>query len=230
MRHLNSPSRSNRSNTKTLWEYNSEFDCSLVIGEKNNEDLYRDVLEVRNLTDSRWPDQTSPVDDYSDLFCLYYNGIPIGSVGATRAINGPIFMEEFCPPSLMDQYRDFIVSAYRFRLIQKFRRSSPYAKGMTLSFITVKEGWREQLRKGAGIDVINIEASYVPLYKRLGYLLYEGSEYIDPVLGTPSCIMFLPVDPTRSSIIQDIITEEHSIVLADDVLNTITRRSFAVNF
>ena len=84
--------------------------------------------------------------------------------------------------------------------------------------------------KGAGIDVINIEKSHVPLYKRMGYILCEDSEYTDPVLGTPSCIMYLPVDPTRKSFIRDMITDEHEIVLAETVQRALSRKVVAVNF
>lgn len=216
--------------SSVIWEEDNFFSSKLVVSNINNQDHLRNIMKVRLATDPRWPDQSSSVDNYSDLYCLYYDNEPIGCVGATRLINGPLFMQEFCPQVLLDQYYECVVSAYRFRLLQRFRRTSPLSKGVSLSYVTIREGWRDQLNKGAGLDIINIEKSYMPLYTRLGYVLCEGYDYLDPILGTPSCIMYLPVDPSRKSVISDIISDGNTIVCVDEVQKVLNRKIFAVSY
>lgn len=154
---------------------------------------------------------------------MYVDGNPVGSLGVTRALEGEIYLAEYGPPALLEHFHDTLVSAYRFRILSQYRRSSPRIPGLALSAHMVREAWRDQISKGAGIDLINIETSYVPLYHRFGYVLCDGYDYIDPVLGTPSSLMFLPVDPDRPSFIQDIIRESDIHVPLDSVLRALSR-------
>jgi len=195
------------SQSRAIWQSTGKNICQLVSGRKVDSALYSNILSVRVNTDSRWADQGTPVDNHSDHYCMFVNKVPVGSLGVTRLLEGEVYLNEFCPPQLFEDYRDSLVSAYRYRILSDFRRGSALVPELQLSKYLVREAWREQIRKGARIDVINIEMTHVPLYQRMGYVLCEGYNYLDPVLGTPSGVMFLPTDPDRSSIIQDIVRE-----------------------
>ena len=90
-------------------------------------------------TDPRWPDQTTPVDNYSDHYCMFVENEPVGSLGVTRALDGDVYLKEYCPPQILDEFGDMIVSAYRFRILPGYRRSSPLAGGLGLSRQMVRE-------------------------------------------------------------------------------------------
>jgi hypothetical protein len=216
------------SGSQLLWS-SAEGRCRYISGKIHASSLYSDILSVRNHTDDRWPDQRTPVDQYSDQYCMYVDGTPVGSLGVTRALDGDIYLHEFCPPQLLDAFRETIVSAYRFRILPEFRRTASQVPGLSLSRYMTRESWREQIAKGAGLDVINIERTHAPLYARMGYVFCEGSEYLDPVLGTPSCLMFLPVDPDRPSVIQDIIRENDIRVSVLEVTRCLSRKQVYVN-
>lgn len=217
------------SRSRTIWSLEEGNHLEYISGRIADPTLYEHILNVRNRTDERWPDQSTPVDGHSDLYCMYVNGAPVGCLGVTRALDGDLFLHEYCPPPLLDRFGDALVSAYRFRILAEYRRSSSIVPGVYLSRHMVREAWREQIAKGAGIDVINIERALVKLYERMGYVLCEGYDYIDPVLGTESCLMFLPVDPDRPSVIQDIIRQNDLRVSLGDVLACLSRKQVYVS-
>ncbi|MCC6221298.1 MAG: hypothetical protein IT291_08680 [Deltaproteobacteria bacterium] len=217
-----------QSDVRSIWMTEEPKSCVLKSGRIGDEELFRDILTVRNATDDRWPDQRTSVDYHSDHYCMYVDNLPVGSLGVTRALDGEIFMAEYCPPRLLEEFHDSLVSAYRFRIKKEYRRSSTLIPGISLSRQIVREAWREQISKGAGIDVINIEKSYARLYEAMGYVLCDGSAYTDPVLGTESCIMFLPVDPNRESFISDIIKESDFHIPIERVMKCLTRTSVYV--
>ena len=200
-------SSDNTSVSRVIWSSQGKNNCELVSGRKNDSELYSSVLSVRMNTDPRWADQGTPVDNHSHQYCMFVNKTPVGSLGVTRLLEGEVYLNEFCPPQLFEDFHDCLVSAYRYRILSDFRRSSHLIPELQLSRHFVRETWREQIKMGARIDVINIEMTHVPLYQRMGYLRCEGYDYIDPILGTPSGIMYLPTDPDRSSIIQDFVRE-----------------------
>ena len=214
--------------SRVIWGPVTKVPCQLVAGLASHEALYNDILSVRYKTDSRWPDQRTAADKYSDHYCMYVDGTPVGSLGVTRLLDGEIFLQEYCPQALLDTFHDTLVSAYRFRIVQDYRRTSPKTPGVNLSRHMVREAWREQIRKGAMIDVMNIELIHFPLYQRMGYELCEGSEYNDPILGTPSGIMFLSTDPDRPSVIQDIVKEMGVTLRSESVQRALRKKIFAV--
>ncbi|MFN8390866.1 MAG: hypothetical protein U0136_11295 [Bdellovibrionota bacterium] len=215
--------------SQVIWSYDGDRRCELVSGRKINDELFNDILKVRHQTDDRWPDQRTPVDEYSDHYCMYVDGQPVGSLGVTRALDGDVYLHEYCPPPLVDEFHDSLVSAYRFRILHDFRRSSQLVPDIALSRHMVREAWREQISKGANLDLINIEKTHVPLYQRMGYVVCDGYDYLDPILGTPSCLMFLPVDPDRPSFIRDIIMETDVRLPVARVLRALTRSRVSVN-
>lgn len=215
--------RPGRGSPKTIWSCSDARQCRLVSGRREDAALFAAVLSVRERTDTRWPDQETPVDRHSTHYSMLVDDAPVGCLSVTRATDGELFLQEYCPPPLLQEYGDRLVSAYRFRILAPYRAASRHVPGVSLSRHMVREAWREQIALGAGIDLINIERRYLPLYTRLGYALCEGCDYIDPVLGTASCLMFLPVDPDRPSCIQDIIRGTDRRLSYGDVIRCLTR-------
>ncbi len=216
------------SGPRRIWSHQGPKACEFLVGHAQHK-LYEDIIHVRNHTDSRWPEQRTPVDQYSDLYCMYVDGQAVGALGVTRALHGDVYLQQFCPPPLIEEFHDALVSAYRFRILSAFRRCNQELPGIALSRFMVREAWRDQIAKGAGLDVINIEKTHVSLYARMGYVLCEGYNYVDPVLGTESSLMFLPVDSGRDSLIRDIIRDSDLQVTKDQVLRCLTRRRVYVN-
>ena len=142
--------------SRVIWRSEGKNLCELVSGRKSDSNLYSDVLTVRSNTDPRWDDQTTQVDNYSDQYCMFVNKTPVGSLGVTRLLDGDVYLSEFCPPQLFEDFQDSLASAYRFRILSEFRRSSTLLPGLQLSKHLVREVLREQIRKGSRLDVINI--------------------------------------------------------------------------
>lgn len=222
--HLDNPTAFSRS-TREIWESSGETRCSIASGKISDTKLYQDILSIRSQTDPRWPDQSTKEDDYSDHYCMYVNDSPVGSLGVTRALDGDMFMQEFFPPQILEEFHEVIASAYRFRILDAYRQTSPRVPGISLANRITREAWREQIAKGTALDIINIEKTHVRYYERMGHILCEGYDYIDPKIGTPSCIMFIPVDPKHQSFISDLAEKAPVVVTAEDVLRCLTRKS-----
>jgi len=213
----------NTKKPKVIWNPTTATGCKMLSGKISDKTIYNDVLTVRNQTDPRWPDQTTEEDNYSDHYCMYVENLPVGSLGVTRALDGELFMQEFCPPQILEDFHEVLVAAYRFRILDAYRQTSSRVPGISLSRHMVREAWREQISRGAALDIINIESTHVRLYQRMGYVLCEGYNSMDPELGTPSCIMLLPVDPARKSFISDIIKDADVTVSLNDVMRSLTK-------
>ncbi len=214
---------------RAIWKADRPRSCVLVVGRKENHELFDAVLRVRCATDERWPDQNTPVDDYSDQYCMFVDHQPVGCLGVTWARDGALYLGEFAPPALLEHFGHTLVSAYRFRILSAFRRSSGQLPELALSRHMVREAWREQMTRGATLDVIQTETTYAGFYQRMGYIHCEGYDYIDPILGTPSSVMCLPTDPDRESIIQDIVRESGTFLTLENVLRVLTRKQVAIS-
>lgn len=218
------------SQSRIIWSSNDNIGqpsgCTMVVGRHRDEQLYSEVLSVRQKTDPRWKDQTAPVDQYSDHYCVFVDQNPVASLGVTRLVDGPIFLNEYCPPELLEEFKDCLCSAFRFRILSNYRRGSRLVPGISISRHLVREAWRDQIKKGIKLDVINIESTHIPLYQRMGYELCDGYTYVDPILGTSSGIMYLATDPDKESIIQDIVKESGQFLSTATVHNCLTRTVF----
>lgn len=214
--------------TRVLWSLPDPQEWKLVGGGQSDLSLFDDVMTIRNRTDDRWPDQGVAVDRYSDHYCMLVDATPVGCLSITRALHGEIFFQEYFPQAFFDHFQDRVVSAYRFRLLPQYRRTSQQASGIGVATIMAKEIWREQIAKGVGIDLINVERSYVRYYQRLGYVLCEGYDFICPIFHEPISIMYLPTDPTRDSIIKDLVQGRTDNVLMKNIHRVLRRRVFAV--
>lgn len=213
------------STRRDVWNSYADNDTRIVAGSKADKEFFADILKVREQTDSRWPDQNTPADDYSDHYCIHIADAPVGALGVTRLLHGPLFLHEFYPQAILDSFFDRIVSAYRFRLLPKFRRTSFLSKGTNLAYAMIREAWKEHIAKGAGIDLINVEPKYIPYYERLGYVLCEGCDFICPVFHEPISVMFLATDPSRDSVVRDLIDNRDDHIFVDDVLRVLNRKS-----
>ncbi len=211
---------------RTLWSLPAPKKYKFIGGGQSDPALFDSVMKIREKTDSRWPDQSTPADAYSDHYCLWVNDAPVGCLSMTRALHGPIFLQEYFPKVLFEHYHDRIMSAYRFRLLPKFRRTSQRSTGVSLAGVMAKEAWREQIAKGVGLDVIDVEATYVKYYQRLGYVHCEGHDFICPIFHEPIAVLYLPTDPTRESLVKDLVQDRDDHVMHKDVERVLRRKIF----
>lgn len=205
------------------------------VGSKNDSDLFKDVISVRSIDLKESKQKIIPVsfnfDAYSDHYRLIVEDQISGCLSATRLLGGKIDCQEFYPQILIDKFYDIIVSACKFKLIPELRGRGAIATSASYAKLMIREAWRDQLRKGAKLDLINVEKNYVPYYKRLGYILIENSRFIHPVLGTESYVMFTSADPNNGSILSDVFQESlHGGILpVDSVLSLLNKKQFYYN-
>lgn len=206
------------SSSKTLCSFDEPIECKLVSGTSACDQLFRDVLTVRHLTDEKWPDQRTEADSYSQHYCMYVEDEPVGCLSVTRARLGPIFLQEYYPSVLVREFRNQLCSAYRFRIRNEYRRSSLSTKGLSLAATMIREAWREHLSWGIEIDMVNVEYGYIPYYLRLGYVKCEGCDFLCPVFKEPIAVMFLSTDPNRRSVISDLVRQRSTALKTEKVL------------
>jgi len=215
---------------RSIWTLPDEKKkCDLFTTAGKESELYSRVLEVRQQTDQRWPDQRTAGDSYSDHYCLAVDDVAVGCLSMTRALHGDIFFHGYYPRIFFDKYLDRVMSAYRFRMLHPYRRTSSRSGGVSLASIMAKEAWREQIAKGVRLDLINVEKEYVRYYQRLGYIYCEGADFICPIFHTPISIMYLPADPTRGSLIKDLIQDQDDPLFAKDLRRVLSRRVVALH-
>lgn len=188
---------------RLAWSIENNVHCEFVSGDSSDVDLLRDVLFIRQETDSGWPSQHTTADSYSDHYCLYIDGNPAGAISVTSAKFGPLLFEEFYPSALVETYRHCLASAYHLRVLPEYRQGAPLGTSMNIGRTICLKTWQDQLRKGCRLDVINVEPRLVPYYRRFGYVLCEGYDFDCPIFHTRICVMILPADGTRNSLIQD---------------------------
>ncbi|MEL6897565.1 MAG: hypothetical protein AAFP90_15795 [Planctomycetota bacterium] len=153
--------------------------------------LYRDVLQVRN--DGKLPLNDELVRDYdsfSDHYIGRLNDKPFATVTATRVSDGAFECQEFCPPEILKEFGQVAMSGCCAKVLPDV------ASHATLP-ILIREGWRDQVKKGVRLDIINATGRLIPIYRRYyGYRLL-GEEFTHPRLLTPTRLLYLAVDPER---------------------------------
>lgn len=71
----------------------------------------------------------------------------------------------------------------------------------------VEVAWRRALADGIRIDVIDVNVRAVRYYQKLGYVLVPGSEFVHPVLHTPSVVMYLALQPDSKGTLADALCD-----------------------
>lgn len=180
-------------------------------GHSSDLSLYQDVLHVRSQAYNQSPiyqnllrDSHTEYDSYSDLYCLYLDDEPVGTITATQAAKGKLDCEEYYPGEFINRYREMIGSAIKFGTVKAFDCNEDVRK--RIARILIETTWKDQLDMGIRFDIINAHERMVPYYRRLGYLIIADSFFIHPQLGTPSYSMFLPADGSHPSYVQHLFS------------------------
>lgn len=178
-----------------------------LIHPRNRDHVGSNRIEIRSssfaqtLTDARSvratvygaesPGVVDDIDAHSTVYCAYVDGTAVGTLRVTRARLGPIDCESFYPPSLLNRFRDLIGSASRYCVLPGT------SANLRIGRLLVEGGWIEHADMGCRLDLIDVREEFVGYYRRMGYLLIAGHQFIHPVWATRSRVMVYPVDPER---------------------------------
>ncbi|HLK58070.1 MAG TPA: hypothetical protein VKU00_15990 [Chthonomonadaceae bacterium] len=161
---------------------------------------YRDVLRIRasafGVPES---EAGNEFDLYSDHYCAYVNGMPVGALRVTRAVCGPLDCEEHVPMQALAAYRNHISSSSRFCQIKGAAPNANIAERL------IKAAWQDQIRRGSRIDIICVRPSVVRYYARRGYRLVEGSYFVNPFRTKPNYVMLFTADPRQGGPLQQLL-------------------------
>lgn len=212
---------------KTLLQQNSPNLLVVEQGSIKDCDLYLDILNVRNEAfdyDDKFK-LVYPIDSYSDHYRLTVDGKTAGALSVTQTRNGVADCEEYMPQCLLDNFRDMISSACKFRIVKQKIAHIEKRSQINLPQQVIKMAFKDQLSKGIKLDIINARKSFARYYRQMGYLTVENSEFIHPVLGTNSVIMYLPADPNHKSLVQQSCKSLDNHLLLSEVQRVLTRTS-----
>lgn len=210
---------------KILSQQNGPVAISITQGSTQDHDLYHDLLNIRN-NPYNYSDKFKmvfPFDKYSDHYRLSIGGKATGALSVTQAKNGRVDCEEYIPECLVDSYRDVISSACKFRIIKQRIQHLQNRSKMDLPKQVLKTAFKDQLTKGTRLDIINAHKSFARYYRQIGYVSIDDGGFIHPVLGTDSLIMYLPADPSRTSMGQDLFEKCDNPLMLSDVKKVLTR-------
>jgi len=210
---------------KTLLQINGNNTSKIDQGSMSDKDLYLDILNVRNdpYNHSNLLELAYPFDFYSDHYRLMVDGITAGALTVTQARNGTIDCEEYIPKALVENFREVICSACKFRVIKQRIKHIEKRSKMELPMQVLKSAYKDQLNKGSRLDIINAHKTFSRYYTKMGYLPIENSDFIHPVLGTESIIMYLPVDPSRKTAVQDLFAQYDDPLMLSEVQRILTK-------
>lgn len=183
--------------------------------------VYYDVIKIRKEVDPRWTNNEFTYDSYSTHYCLYVNEIAAGCITITWAKNGKLDCEEFYPASILNIYRSTLVSACKFRIKKEYSWGVFKNEFTSKSFI--REVLKDQISKGALIDLIDSEESLAPYYQRMGYIACNGYDFFHPILKTKMIVMFLPADPNIPSVAQEAFKNLKINLSSEKVLKELER-------
>lgn len=203
-----------RKNTARLIEQDENSALAIVAQFGSEGVLYEKVLQVR--IDENGCSSSFEFDTYSTHYVLFCESDAIGSLTVTRHVDGAIDCKELYPPVLFNRHGDVLASICKFRI-----HPGPHSSMKTFRMM-VRAVWRDLLRLGVRVDVINIEKSNLAAFRRIGYVAIDNSDFIHPKLGTDSIAMVLSADPTHKSFFSDLFeTEVDTPVLMADLVQEI---------
>lgn len=177
-------------------------------GVENN--LYGRVLKVR--ADGAKSTAEYEFDEYSYHYVMEWESIPIGSLTSTHFTDGRIDCAEYYPECVMNRYGEQLASTCKFKILQNHELGF-------LAFRTIVHCyWRDLLKRGVLIDLINIETKNTRPFEKIGYTVLPDSGFIHPTLGTDSVAMFMTADPSRKSLFQKIFLKEATHTLSTQAI------------
>jgi len=213
---------------KTLLEQHWPLNITIDQSTSLNKQFYQDVLSVRN-DPYNYNDLTKLMhkfDRYSDHYRLSINGKVTGSLSITQARMGKMDCQEYVPKCLLDNFHDSISSACKFRVIKNEVKQIEKRSMLALPKKVIQCAFTDQLSKGTRLDIINASVAFSRYYRQIGYVEIENSLFIHPTLGTKSVIMYLPADPSRQSIGQELFSSIDNQLPLKNVQRVLTRKPF----
>jgi hypothetical protein len=151
------------------------------------------------------------IDEYSEIHLARIGGKPVGTLRITRAARGPLDSESYFPFEMICRFRERLASANRFCVLKCEAQGGRVARRL------VEAAWRHGLVRGVRIDVIDVNVRGVAYYKRLGYKLLKGEEFVHPLLGTPSLTMAFTTEPWRVTPIAHLFKHVEDPVTSGDI-------------
>jgi hypothetical protein len=167
-------------------------------------DVFGDLVRVRQQSGARV--NNFEFDSYSFHYGLVHQGEVIGTMTVTRASDGPLDCEQAYPSRLVQTFRDYISSPCKFR-IQRGSFSSFRTLRTMLRYM-----WQDQLSFGCRAMLINADLKLVSFYRRIGFDVMDGSEFIHPLLKTSSVCMHMLAEPTRKSFFSDLFEKVNNVI------------------
>ncbi|EMI55912.1 N-acyl amino acid synthase FeeM domain-containing protein [Rhodopirellula sallentina] len=161
--------------------------------------LYDQIVKIRS--DEQGQRSEFGFDRYSYHYALFVDDRPVGTMTATRLADGKIDCEEAYPQKLLRTFRDEIYSTCKFRIHRSRCSSMKTLRAM------VRAVWQDQLSLASRLVLINAETTLVPFYRRMGFHVIEGSDFVHPALGTESVALMMPADPNRRSFFSDLFDD-----------------------
>ncbi|MDM8515404.1 hypothetical protein QUF76_04335 [Desulfobacterales bacterium HSG16] len=192
----------------------------------SDDSIYNDILFVRGeayknsvLYSKIFKSSYTDYDSYSELYCLYINDEPMGTVTGTQATSGKLDCEEYYPTVFLEKYRDIISSASKFATLKYY--SCEKINGNRVAHLLLEAVWKDQINMGIRIDIVNVHEKMISYYRKLGYLLITDSFFLHPEFHTPSYVMFLSADESHPSYFQNLFSGLENQMTLDMVSNYI---------
>lgn len=205
---------------KILFNKKENYQVSLVKGTIQDKKLYKDVLLVRNNGSKKEIEKaTSFVDPYSDIYCLYLDKEPIGTITTTHRLKGKLECEEFFPKEIIEGYKTVTNSASMFRILTGQNDKASESLGARLSSKIIKEVLKDQFEEGILVCICKVERYFVEYYRRMGFVHLEDYDFINPWLGYDSCVMILSADPNHKSSFKETFANGKETLLMSELFS-----------
>jgi hypothetical protein len=125
-------------------------------------------------------------DAYADHYAMLdKDQNPVFVMRVNQARKGPLDCEQFYPQKLLNKHKQVLCSASRFM------RSKHFPANPTLANRFLHLVRADQVLDGMVGDIINAHTPMFVYYKKIGYELVVGHDFIHPRLGTESKVMLL---------------------------------------
>jgi hypothetical protein len=171
--------------------------------------LYHDVQTLREKTlHDDAPEWGGPFshqtfyDGYSEFYCAYVDGRPLGALTATRAGRGRLACEEYYPRDFLREERDRVVSTTQLNVITP-TETDGFSRRRIIRLLVTRM-WQDQLARGIRYDLIHASVRHMATYRQLGYLQVARSFFVHPVSRAPSYVMLLPADRSHACCVHDL--------------------------
>jgi hypothetical protein len=172
-----------------------------------NDEIYRSVCGVRTANGTSNP--FCGFDPYSYHYALMDHGRTVGAMTITRPDDGVVDCEAYYPQTLLNIFREDLLTSCRFMMLPTNDTSYSLLRWMTTSV------WRDHVSLGCRAAVINAQSQMVPFYRRMGFRILDGFAFTHPALATASQVMTLRADPQIQPYFRDAFEHLQSVIPAD---------------